>query len=496
MAAATGHQPHREMTRMQKGLVDSSFEEGHYEAGIAVLAQTRSPNYTPSRSHIRQLLFIALYPSSPLGDKGKGRATHDTVALARTAPPKATSSAVVLSNSATVAAQTTLMSFAQTNSPSALLRALPSYDELGTKNPGDSGDPVMDGASEQDSLVARGAARFQQCKDCWQILRGGFIPPAEESPSVVPGSPSKRRRVEVPMYYSHSSEDGPPSTVGSTAWPVLDWLLTLFEQDETETAKDQQVKYSPLLLSHIPSTRSDSGAKWAANVPLNVVFCCFKEKEQRRRDMGGRLLTLLINLTATNLFDLPLFLNLLHSHLPTDASEFREMCSMLPPSPAVLRFKLALCQRFLSHGPASRGPSTPKAQARRPIPNRTRRKQGGVVSVDVAKPLSVDSTSHPVSSMTPSRAVLLPASEVLHLLASVSDKDPMTYLVKSQLLVAYGTLQRQTVVEERSQDWIEMLRDGRVRKAVEEAFGNQSAEGSKHDSHGTGTFLLSLISVW
>lgn len=38
----------REMSRHQRGLVDTCFEEGQYESAIAVLDQLRSPIYKPS----------------------------------------------------------------------------------------------------------------------------------------------------------------------------------------------------------------------------------------------------------------------------------------------------------------------------------------------------------------------------------------------------------------------------------------------------------------
>lgn len=37
----------REMTRYQRGLVDTCFEEGQYESGIAVLDQLRSSSFKP-----------------------------------------------------------------------------------------------------------------------------------------------------------------------------------------------------------------------------------------------------------------------------------------------------------------------------------------------------------------------------------------------------------------------------------------------------------------
>lgn len=37
----------REMTRNQRGLVETCFEEGQYESGIAVLEQLRSEKFKP-----------------------------------------------------------------------------------------------------------------------------------------------------------------------------------------------------------------------------------------------------------------------------------------------------------------------------------------------------------------------------------------------------------------------------------------------------------------
>jgi len=45
----SSHQDHQEceMTRNQCGLVETCFEEGQYESGIAVLEQLRSENFKP-----------------------------------------------------------------------------------------------------------------------------------------------------------------------------------------------------------------------------------------------------------------------------------------------------------------------------------------------------------------------------------------------------------------------------------------------------------------
>jgi hypothetical protein len=38
----------REMTRHQRGLVDTCFEEGQFETAIAILGQLCSPKYKPA----------------------------------------------------------------------------------------------------------------------------------------------------------------------------------------------------------------------------------------------------------------------------------------------------------------------------------------------------------------------------------------------------------------------------------------------------------------
>jgi pentatricopeptide repeat protein len=41
-------QPEREMTKNERALVDTCFEEGQYEAGIMTLDQLRSAHFKPS----------------------------------------------------------------------------------------------------------------------------------------------------------------------------------------------------------------------------------------------------------------------------------------------------------------------------------------------------------------------------------------------------------------------------------------------------------------
>ncbi|KAH9992651.1 hypothetical protein BJV77DRAFT_944958 [Russula vinacea] len=290
----------RELTTRQAALVDSAFEEGQYESGIAMLEQLCSPTNHPSRSHIRQLLYIALYPPSPTTNPKTSQES----------PTKLSSrhaySSLFPSPTASELAKRTLRVLADINSPTSLLRALPAYRD---PNDADGGPPDFDPElpSDVDSFVASEAIRLKNCKNCWNILKFGFIK------SLADGSSTSSKAAAgycSAADLSHANEEDTSLVVGENAWPILDWLLVLFEKDESMTEASQQgTRYSPLLLAQIPPTRSDAGTKWDANDPLEIVFHCFKQQDDARRAMGSRLLNLLINLTSTNLFDLPLFMN-------------------------------------------------------------------------------------------------------------------------------------------------------------------------------------------
>ncbi|KAI0266816.1 hypothetical protein BC834DRAFT_823188 [Gloeopeniophorella convolvens] len=478
----------RELTTRQAALVDSAFEEGQYESGIATLEQLCSPTSYPSKSHLRQLLYIALYPPSLPGQhSGNHKVTQES-------PSKLSSrhaySTLLPSPTASELAKRTLRVLADINSPSALLRALPAY-----KDPGDEevASPT-DGpgsASDADSFVASEAVRFRDCKNCWNILKSGFIPtPQDSHTGGLASSPRKRRRGESVTYDSRMGDEDPPPVVGENAWPILDWLLALFEKDEKVTEAHGRARYSPLLLSHIPPTRSESGAKWDANVPLGIVSYCFKQEDEARRMMGGRLLNLLINLTSTSLFDLPLFMNLLIPRLPSDATEMSELLTGMSATPPLCEFKLALCQHYLTRARAgnraSRGRGRPRAQPR-PVTGRGR----AVKQSQAATPAS-ESQTDALPPFGSNHRSLPPTAELLHLFTSKPDADAAMNIVKYELLVTYALLQASA--EKKSQDWIDMLQSGRVAEAVEEAFGNTSKD--RRNSNTLRTVLLKMIPVW
>jgi hypothetical protein len=226
--------------------------EVHTPSGSAVRYQLTSAR-APVSSHVRQLLYIALYPPTP----GPASTNHKST---QESPSKLSSrhaySTLLPSPTSSELAKRTLRVLADVNSPASLLRALPAYPD-----PSDADDaslfidPDPELPSDMDSFVASEAVRFRNCKNCWNILKSGFIKSLADS-SAVPGSPRKRRRGNTKATeYGPVDEEDSSLVVCENAWPVLDWLLALFEKDEsiTETFR-QGSKYRPCVPGGVNAT--------------------------------------------------------------------------------------------------------------------------------------------------------------------------------------------------------------------------------------------------
>ena len=108
------------------------------------------------------------------------------------------------------------MSFAVTNSPSTLAQALPSYEK--------DGSTIVDYG---DSVIGAEAACIPNARHCWDILMEGFT---QRQGRMLPTKGKNRTHTfEEPL-----QTEG-PTVVGENSWPVLDWLLSVFEQDELQT---------------------------------------------------------------------------------------------------------------------------------------------------------------------------------------------------------------------------------------------------------------------
>ncbi|KII92900.1 hypothetical protein PLICRDRAFT_37703 [Plicaturopsis crispa FD-325 SS-3] len=467
----------KEMNKYQRGLVDTCFEEGQYESGIAILDQLRSSKYTPSESHIRQLLYIALYP--PPVDKGKEKETPDPASPSKLNPARQQKSPLIPSPAATEAAHRLLLSFVNTNTPARLFRAIPEC----SLRPRES---RLDGDDDEDSYLAREALCITQCRHCWAILKEGFIVRKRPVMSTPKGKGKRKQQDfledEVPTY-----RDSPEAVpiVAENAWPVLEWLVSIFEQDELQSKRDGQPQYSPLLLSQIPPSRGASSARWEADIPLDIAFYCLKQTDQRKQALGMRLVITLINLTSTTLVDMQIFVNLIFARLSsTTPDEFSTFLSTLPPSPPGARCKVALCRKFLTE--PSSGDSTRPAAVARPQARAVRAARRSAADHEDS---SVQVLTKPAESTSIVRQFpLLPSEEVLRILQTgTAQNDVRSLRIKFELLVAYAMLQR--IDGDADSAWLACLKDGSLRSGLLAAFGGEDGRMFREVIEG-------LIPVW
>ncbi|KAG5647233.1 hypothetical protein DXG03_000768 [Asterophora parasitica] len=322
-----------ELTNHQQGLVDTCFEEGHFEAAIALMGQLRSSSAKPPVSHIRQLVYIALQPEVP-------PAVNEMVYTDVPSPSKSALKKRIPSGHAVMAARRLLSSYAVTNLPQTLARALPSYDDPRIDQP----PPRSDGSLE--SVIGPQSMCIPNAKSCWNILAEGFTQKGQNFS--LPSRKGKKRTK------NHADSDDEPMSetndiVGPDAWPILDWLLLLFEQDEILTAARGTVRFSNLLLQQIPCPRGGNGPRWDTEFLLRIVFRCLEQQEQRRQEMGSRLITLLINLSSTGFLDPAMFVSSVYSSLTAAEIEtLPALFSALPPSQPAHEFKVLLCQKLLA----------------------------------------------------------------------------------------------------------------------------------------------------
>jgi hypothetical protein len=139
----------------------------------------------------------------------------------------------LISAKAVVDAQRLLMAYTRTNAPSVLSRALPRR-----RSPLD-----LSGLSEGDSAIAKRAVFIAQCKDCWQLLHSDSV----LHQSALPSTPRKTTRPSTRHRTPNDSSPVSPSTIVSeNAWPLLYWLVSLYERDEEMFAGDSKSKiYCP-----------------------------------------------------------------------------------------------------------------------------------------------------------------------------------------------------------------------------------------------------------
>ncbi|KAJ7282997.1 hypothetical protein C8J57DRAFT_1297234 [Mycena rebaudengoi] len=436
-----------EMSRHQRELVDVCLEEGQYESAIEVLSQLRSPAYRPSAYHIGVLLFMALY--SDVGD------TNVHFDPSSSPSKKAKKSHLLPSLAATLAAQQLLVSFATTNSPDAVLAAL-------LPNKDDEFD------NDHESFIATESLCISRCRNCWQILGEGFF----NRNQPIFSTPKGRGKVDVPFTDISISELRSP--VGETAWPVLDWLLIIFEKDECENSSLTQ--FSPLLLQHLGSpSRRDT------DVPLAIVCHTLEQSDRRRRLMGARLLNLLINLSSAGQLDFPMLVVSVFNRLSTSSwDDLSLLLSSLNPSPAVSKFKIALYQKYLGDSTdIAKTLSRPRPQARAQL------KGSPMKPRDPPQPAPLV-IKHPA----------LTSTDILRLMeANVStNMGAAPSRIKFELLVSYITFQTLAPEADKDPQWNDLIHNGTLAKTLDTAFGCRT-EATAVDHENYRELLNAMLSL-
>jgi len=146
---------------------------------------------------------------------------------------------------ASAAAQRLLLSFVRTNTPASLFQALP------RPRVNSSGNDSLFESDDHDSVVAKESLCIKDAKHCWAILKEGFVQRIKiPSSSLLVG---KRKRGKVIT----GAEEYPEENLGNTvlapvadhAWLVLQWLVELFQRDESLTSKDSSGRRHPLTVT-------------------------------------------------------------------------------------------------------------------------------------------------------------------------------------------------------------------------------------------------------
>ncbi|KAF8575090.1 hypothetical protein K439DRAFT_771748 [Ramaria rubella] len=340
--------PERELPLAQRSLVDNCFEEGQYEYGIDVLDKFRGQGYKPPPLHIRQLVYISLYP---LPEKVIERVdfppSPQKMQFQRQKEdlwPKPTSRPLAVA---------LLKAFLGTSSPQCLMRALPFHIYINSEGVRDvdpfCNEEISEDYSEDNSPLKNELRTMQSLKDCWGLLKNGFVKRKQLDRARVDDSAA-----------SHQSDD---AIVGPYAWPVLEWLIKIFEKDEQQGKKQGHAPYSALLLTQIPEPRTKQGPRCDAEMPLRVAFACFSfashtadrpedmhTSSEAPCDLGARLISLLVNLTLTQ----PPLLS--PSHLLHSLTTLRLPNLLLHPLHAFFStfstrhafFKVAVLERYIS----------------------------------------------------------------------------------------------------------------------------------------------------
>ncbi|KAF8606183.1 hypothetical protein BDV93DRAFT_521031 [Ceratobasidium sp. AG-I] len=314
-----------QLDRDQASVVNNCWSEGSYELGVEALDAFRTVDKRyPPPSHIRQLLALALYPPEPVAQPHRPKQTQKQPAPSTPTKPGSTRSrphttttsvpaplsprklqeqTEIPSGRASQLALELLSTLSSTTRPVHLVAGLTSY-----ARPACDGD-LFDGmvrtgkVDGSKSPLVREAVTVGRARDCWTMLRPGFL-----TRKILVSSRAKNQD----EYDDEEGEDTEEGVVASHAWGVLDWWTRLFEVDQAEHELEQGSAAPPaLFLSHIPS----GAPQWDVYGALGAALAAYKrelslsqddtyvshktQSVSNTRGIGFRLLTLLINATRT-----------------------------------------------------------------------------------------------------------------------------------------------------------------------------------------------------
>ncbi len=133
-----------------------------------------------------------------------------------------------------IAARRLLTSFSLTNTPEGLFRAIPSWDNDLSRN-----------EEEEESVLAKESTRVNRVKTCWDLLKSDFINSVTAS---APSRKGQRRRSSRRNGDSDQDEEGEDTNqvVGDDAWATLEWMITIFEKQESLVPFGERMWISPL----------------------------------------------------------------------------------------------------------------------------------------------------------------------------------------------------------------------------------------------------------
>ncbi|TFK68668.1 hypothetical protein BDN72DRAFT_655848 [Pluteus cervinus] len=469
---ATFSATERELTIHQRGLVDASLEEGEILSAISLLDQMRSQHTLPPIIHLRLLIYICLVPPAEdfvdlLLEKQTGTEPLSPRKLAKkTANP--------ITPAVVAAAHTLLFSYILTNSPAAIARALPS--------PPNRADPDID----IESTLVQDASCISKAQTCWDILQVGFTTIPRPDFSTPKLSRIKRRRPSPERLEpsdTHFQDDN--GFVSEHAWKVLNWLLSVFERDE-ELRQKSSSSQTPLLVDQISFIHGQSSIRWILDPPLTVIFQALKQTEPDRKQMGARLLSLLVQLSFTAHLDQSAFVSAILRRLPSlSLPDLTEFLSLFGGSPQSLRIKIALCYQLITGTP--RDDSVSNATSSRAQPRAVRKQRN---QLDHATP-TFQNAGFISTKDLPNPTEILTAVEVQTNNFVASPPEITLRKLQKDLIMAYGTFYAGPGNDgHQKQEWIVLLRSGEIRQRL---VNWMSTIG---DNDWDQRYMISVIQLW